>query len=125
MMEKIINFPKHPAFTGLFIIIIISGIALNRSEVKYNSAVFTIHKIVTLILVAYSVISFITLIKTGNTNILINFIAIFGSLAILTLFSTGVFMSIKKEFHHILPIIHGVTTFLLIISVLLVLRFRT
>jgi hypothetical protein len=102
--------------TGIFIIILVTGIFLYRSDDTYNTIIFTVHKLSSLTLCLFSVKTILSIIKVTDVGSEGNVFIVIGILSLIVLFASGIIMSINKNLSHLLPLVHTVTTFILVIS---------
>lgn len=93
-----------------------SGIWLSNSGKPLNTAVFTVHKLIALGCVVYSVIQLFQIFKIVDIQTLFIVLMIIAALSVLALFASGALMSIGKVDYNTLLTIHKIAPFLLAIS---------
>ncbi len=59
--------------------------------------------------------------KVNDVGLNDNVFIVIGILTVIVLFASGIFMSINKDLSHLLPLVHTVTTFVLVISITVIL----
>jgi len=100
----------------IFVLIIISGILLSKYGKPYNTALFTVHKL----LAVLSVVIYFIMIRGLNANITISSSvgAIIATLVVslLILFITGALMSIKPIFEGYILVIHKIVPIIVAIT---------
>jgi len=107
--------------TGILIlIIIVSGIWLSRLGKPYNVALFTIHKIISILAIISTVITIYHLQKPIEISNIEWVLMILTGLLFLMAFVTGALMSFEKPVHAIISITHKITPFLIVISTALI-----
>ena len=116
-----VNISRIFLHTGFFIIILVTGIFLHRSEDTYNSIIFTTHKLGALALCIFSVKTILSIMEVTDAGSIVNVFIVIGTLAVIVLFATGIIMSINKDLSQLLPLFHTVTTFALVISITVIL----
>lgn len=116
-----VNFSRIFLLTGFFTIILVTGIFLHRSDDAYNSIIFTVHKLGALSLCLFSVKTILSIMKVTDVGSVGNVFIVIWALSVVALFATGIIMSINKDLSNLLPLVHTVTTFVLVISVTVIL----
>ena len=116
-----VNLSRIFLLTGFFIIILVTGIFLYRSDDTYNTIIFTVHKLSAFTLCLFSVKTILSIIKVTDVGSEGNVFIVIGILSVIVLFASGIFMSINKDLSHLLPLVHTITTFVLVISVTVIL----
>lgn len=101
----------------LFVLIIIMGFVTKGMGRPLNTAVFTVHKLMALAFVVYSVINVIGLLKNSQTNALMWAMIFVSGLLVITLFATGAILSFEKPAAKIIQILHNISPTLLMISI--------
>ncbi|MFW6287885.1 MAG: hypothetical protein ACOC2J_03955 [bacterium] len=112
---------KYLTIALLFLLTIGSGIYLSRIGRPLNPVLFNIHKLIALAAVVYTVIVVYGLMKEININVLIVVLISISVLSVIALFTTGALLSTGEESNNLLLITHNITTFLIVISTILVL----
>jgi hypothetical protein len=105
------NIYSNFAISGaLFLGMTLFGIWLGMAGKPYNTAIFTVHKLLALAFVVLTIIKLIPYIKEAPINGLLLFLLIVTVLSLIGLFASGAAMSIIKEskplllwLHRILP----------------------
>jgi hypothetical protein len=82
------------------------GICLCILGKPYNTIIFTVHKMISLIFVVLTVLLVINLAKDIQIQTLVMFFLIFAGISILALFATGALMSMGKMSYAVLKTIH-------------------
>lgn len=100
----------------LFLFTLTFGFWLSRLGKPYNGLVFNIHKLVALAAVVFAVIRVYNLLKGADIQPLIILLAAVCVLCVITLFTTGAFMSIGNLPHALLLTIHKIALILLPLS---------
>ncbi len=108
----------------LFLITIVVGIWLNRLGRPFPTSILTVHKVTALGAVIFAVLTVISIFKTSNIPPAILPIVIAGGIFILSLYVTGILLSIEKQTNGILLIVHCLSTVLTVISVIVCLLLR-
>ncbi len=101
--------------TFLFVLTLASGVWVNRAGKPYNSAIFTIHKLIALGTVI-SAAMIINQLRTGEVNTLLLGIVLFAGFLTIALFVSGALLSIGKPDHVAVLAVHRVALILARIS---------
>jgi uncharacterized membrane protein HdeD (DUF308 family) len=101
----------------LFIVIVIMGFIMKGMGIPLNTAVFTLHKLIALAFVVYTVINVVSFLKKVPANGLMWAMAVVSGLLSIALFATGTILSFKKPADHIIYNIHNISTILLVIFI--------
>ncbi len=101
----------------LFALIIIMGFVTKSVGRPLNTAVFTVHKLMALAFIIYTVINFIGLLKNSQANALMWVMMSVSGLLAITLFATGAILSFEKPAEKIIHILHNISPILLMISI--------
>jgi hypothetical protein len=103
--------------TGLlFLFTLVSGVWLSNSGKPLNTAIITVHKLIALATVIFTVIVIRDLLKNTPVQVVIVSLIVLAGLSALTVFATGALLSLGKPVNAIILTIHAVTPFLLVIS---------
>lgn len=97
----------------LFLLTIAAGFWVSKTGKPYNTAIFTLHKLLALAAVVLAVIALAGLLKTTPTQTLIIVLIGLAVLSVITLFATGALMSIQKTVNHTWLLIHRIAPFVL------------
>lgn len=109
-----VNLSRIFILIGVFSITLVTGIFLHKSTDTYNSIIFTAHKLGVLAFSIFSVKTILSIMKVSDTGSIVNVFIVIGALSIIVLFVTGIIMSINKSLSYLLPLVHIVTTFILV-----------
>lgn len=101
----------------LFVLIIIMGFVTKGMGRPLNTAVFTVHKLMSLAFVVYTVINILGLLKNSQANFLMWTMIFVSGLLTITLFATGAVLSFEKPAAKIIHILHNISPILLAISI--------
>lgn len=100
----------------LLLLMMISGFWLRKLGRPLNSGVFNLHKITTVVMIVFAIITLVRFQKTmrveGNEWILLGINAVFLLLG----FITGSFLSFDKFARPLLIMVHRISAFLVLIS---------
>ena len=92
----------------IFILTLASGAWLSNTGKPYSSAIFTIHKLISVTAVVLAAIQMIRGFKTVGASPLAIVLFILAILAVIALFATGALMSLDKEPYKIWLLIHQI-----------------
>lgn len=101
----------------LFVLIIVMGFVTKGMGRPLNTTVFTVHKLMALAFVVYTVINIFGLRKNSQINAVMWAMIIVSGLLVIILFATGAMLSFEKPAAKIIHILHDVSPILLAISV--------
>jgi hypothetical protein len=117
---KDLNVERGPMATSKFILPIIfflltiaAGFWVSKTGKPYNTALFTLHKLLALSAVVLAVIAIAGLLKTTPTQTLIIVLIGLAVLSAITLFATGALLSIQKSAGSTWLLIHRIAPFVL------------
>jgi branched-subunit amino acid transport protein AzlD len=100
----------------ILVLTIVSGFWLSHTAKPLNTAIFTIHKLIALAAVIFTVIQLRNQLLSMTVQSGIILFLVLGGLSVLTLFASGALMSIGKLDFNLMHTIHRVGTGLLVIS---------
>ena len=112
----------EPMYTKMLIavlslpVILISGIYLRRRSRPYNNILFSVHKIVAVILIIFALIVLRYFLRNTSTDGLIIYLAILTAILLLFSFITGALQSFERPPPVTIVIIHKVSSYLMFIS---------
>jgi len=92
----------------IFVLTLASGAWLSNTGKPYSSAIFTIHKLISVTAVVLAAIQMIRGFKTVGASPLAIVLFILAILAVIALFATGALMSLDKEPYKIWLLIHQI-----------------
>ena len=103
--------------TGLLLLFtLLFGIWLSHSGRPYNTVIFTLHKLVALGAVIFTVVT-VQQLRTGvDTTALTSGVIVITSLLFLSLFASGALLSIGKPDHIAILIVHRLAPLLAVIA---------
>ena len=90
-----------------FLLTIASGLCLTRSGEPFNTALFTIHKLIALASIVYMAIVIRNLLKVNAGNRLVWILIFVAVCSVLLLFVSCGFLSLKKSAYHLMLTMHG------------------
>lgn len=89
---------------------IVSGIWISCLGRPYNTVLFTIHKLIALAAVIFTVVLIVQLLKNIDIDAVLLLLLIVAVLSIIALFASGALLSIGKAPHILLRTIHAVSS---------------
>ncbi len=107
---------KVVVLTLLYILTIMSGFWLSHFGKPLNQIIMTLHKLIALASVIYSVVIIRSLLKNIEFHSLYLFLFVLSGIFVIILFVSGALLSREDTSYHIFSIIHLVTPFLTLIS---------
>ena len=111
----------EPMYTKMLIavlslpVILISGIYLRRRSRPYNNILFSVHKIVAVILIIFTLIVLRNFLRNTSTDRLIIYLAILTAILLLFSFITGALQNFERPPPLTIVIIHKVSSYLMFI----------
>jgi hypothetical protein len=111
------NLTKFTLPAVLFLLTISSGFWVAKSGKPYNTAVFTLHKLIALGMTIFATIAVVNVLKVTQIQPVVILLFVLAGLSILALFATGALMSAQKLAGNAWLLIHRVAPFLLAGSV--------
>ncbi len=93
--------------TFVFVLTLASGVWVNRAGKPYNSAIFTVHKLIALGTVISAAMT-INQLRTGEATTLFLGIVLFAGFLTIALFVSGALLSIGKPDHMAVLAVHRV-----------------
>ncbi len=97
-------------------LILISGIYLRKRSRPYNNILFSVHKIVAVILIIFALIVLRNFLRNSSIDGLIIYLAILTAILLLFSFITGALQSFERPLPLTIVIIHKVSSYLMFIS---------
>lgn len=98
----------------LFILTVAAGFWVSKTGKPYNTAIFTLHKLLALAAVVLAAIAIVGLMKAASAPTLIIALLVLAALSVLALFGTGALMSIQKTVGSVWLLIHRAAPFVLV-----------
>ena len=111
----------EPMYTKMLIavlllpVILISGIYLRKRSRPYNNILFSVHKIVAVILIIFALLVLRNFLRNTSTDGLIIYLAISTAVLLLFSFITGALQSFERPPPLTIVIIHKVSSYLMFI----------
>jgi len=111
----------EPMYTKMLIavlllpVILISGIYLRKRSRPYNNILFSVHKIVAVILIIFALLVLRNFLRNTSTDRLIIYLAISTAVLLLFSFITGALQSFERPLPLTIVIIHKVSSYLMFI----------
>jgi hypothetical protein len=100
----------------LFLFTLGSGFWLSRSGKPLNTIIFTIHKLIALATVVFTVSLMYGLLKTSDSKIAALTLMIISGLLVITLFVTGALLSTGKPANNLVLTAHKIMPYLAAVS---------
>jgi hypothetical protein len=103
--------------TGLlFLFTIVTGIWLSNSGKPLNTLIFTVHKLLALASVIFTIISVYNLLKLTEIKVVILALIIVTGLFVLALFISGALLSLGKSPFSLIKSVHNVASILAVVT---------
>jgi hypothetical protein len=101
----------------LFLFTFGSGFWLSHSGKSLNTVIFTIHKLIALATVVFTVSLIYGLLKTIDPKIAVLTLMIISGLLVIALFVTGALLSTGKQAHSLILTTHKIAPYLAAVSI--------
>jgi len=96
-------------------VILISGIYLRMKSRPYNNTLFTVHKIVAVVYIIFTILAIRSFLKDSGLEGFFGFLVIFTAALIFVSFITGALQSFEKPPPSIVSIIHKASSYIMFI----------
>lgn len=97
----------------LFVLTVAAGFWVTKTGKPYNTAIFTLHKLLALAAVVLAVLAIVKLLKITPAQPMIIALIVVAAISVIALFATGALMSVQKTVGSAWLLIHRVAPFVL------------